>query len=81
MDNVSFEERKEIEKAIELKALGYMISYLSDWLTAFKVVDATKCKTELEHAYQRGRYDALSMALEAAMRTQTEILMEGVRKR
>ena len=26
MDNVSFEERKKIEKAIELKSLRYMIS-------------------------------------------------------
>lgn len=69
-------ERK-IEKAVELKALGYMISYLNGWLNVFKEVEATEGKTESELAYQRGRYDALRMALDAAMRAQIELLKEG----
>lgn len=71
------EKDKEIAKAIELNALGYVINYLHSWMCVFKNVEASECKTETERAYQRGRYDAFRMALDAAMRTQSEILNGG----
>lgn len=71
------EKDKELAKAIELNALGYVINYLRSWMQVFKNVEASECKTETERAYQRGRYDAFRMALDAAMRTQSEIINGG----
>ena len=70
-------DKKAFAKSIELNALGYVINYLRSWMCVFKNVEASECKTETERAYQRGRYDAFRMALDAAMRTQSEILNGG----